>query len=162
MKPVCFSLPTGSSHLHVTLSACTAIMSSVLIVTPSPPTWLCILAAPVLFKEELKDMEKEEGDTIALCCVLAKPDASVTWKKGTSVLRAGGKYEMKQEGCVAEMVIHDAEPEDAGRYFCITGEQQTTAQVKIHGRVKGGVFTSSLSLLPDFLNLPLSLELSAC
>ncbi|XP_015279814.1 PREDICTED: obscurin, partial [Gekko japonicus] len=91
-----------------------------------------VTAAPVLFKEELKDVEKEEGDAVTLRCVLAKSDSSVSWKKGTTVLRSGEKYEMKQEGCVAEMVIHDAEPEDAGRYFCVTGEQQTTAQVKIH------------------------------
>lgn len=109
-------------------------MPHVLIIVPSPPTWLCILAAPVVFKEELKDTEKEEGDTVTLSCVLATPDASVTWKKGTTVLRAGEKYEMKREGCMAEMVIHNAEPEDAGRYFCVAGEQQTTAQVKIHGK----------------------------
>ncbi|XP_077160177.1 obscurin isoform X7 [Paroedura picta] len=91
-----------------------------------------VTAAPVLFKEELKDVEKEEGDSVALRCVLAQPDMSVTWKKGTTVLRAGEKYEMKQEGCVAEMVIRGTEPEDAGRYFCVAGEQQTTAQVKIN------------------------------
>ncbi|XP_042333180.1 obscurin isoform X8 [Sceloporus undulatus] len=89
-------------------------------------------AAPLIFKEELKDAEKEEGEDVALRCVLATPDVSMAWKKGTTVLRASEKYEMKKDGCVAELVIHNAEAEDAGRYSCDAGDQQSIAQVKIH------------------------------
>nr|XP_060639352.1 obscurin-like [Anolis sagrei ordinatus] len=91
-----------------------------------------VTAAPIMFKEELRDTEKEEGEVVALRCVLAAPDVTVSWKKGATVLRASEKYEMKKEGCVAELIIHDAETEDAGRYSCDTGEQQSTAQVKVH------------------------------
>nr|XP_028607457.1 LOW QUALITY PROTEIN: obscurin [Podarcis muralis] len=91
-----------------------------------------VTALPVLFKQELKDVEKEEGDTVALRCVLNKPDASVAWKKGATVLRASDKYKMKLEGCVAELFIHNSEPEDGGRYTCDAGDKQSTAQVKIH------------------------------
>uniref|UniRef100_G1KFT9 Obscurin, cytoskeletal calmodulin and titin-interacting RhoGEF n=1 Tax=Anolis carolinensis TaxID=28377 RepID=G1KFT9_ANOCA len=91
-----------------------------------------VMAAPVIFKEELRDTEKEEGEVVALRCVLATPDVPVSWKKGATVLRASEKYEMKKEGCVAELIIHDVETEDAGRYSCDTGEQQSTAQVKVH------------------------------
>ncbi|XP_053118296.1 obscurin isoform X21 [Hemicordylus capensis] len=91
-----------------------------------------VAAVPALFKQELKDTEKEEGAAIVLSCVLTKPDVPVAWKKGTTVLQASEKYRMKQEGCVAELVIHNAEPEDAGKYLCDTGDQQSTAQVKIH------------------------------
>ncbi|XP_062979003.1 obscurin [Elgaria multicarinata webbii] len=91
-----------------------------------------VTAAPALFKEELMDTEKEEGGTVALRCMLAAPDAPVTWKKGTTILRASEKYEMKRDGCVAELVIRNAEPEDAGRYSCNVRDQQSVAQVKIH------------------------------
>lgn len=97
--------------------------------------WVCLLAVPVLIKQALKDMEKEEGDTVTLRCVFTKPDVPVAWKKGAAVLQTSEKYKMKREGCVAELVIHSAEPEDAGSYSCSAGEQQSTAQIKIHGRV---------------------------
>lgn len=102
--------------------------------------WLCVSATPTRFKEELKDTEKAEGDTVALRCVLASPNISTSWKKGSTILRANEKYEMKQEGCVAELVIRNVEPKDAGRYCCDIGDQQSVAQVKIHGRVNEDTF----------------------
>ncbi|XP_062424696.1 obscurin isoform X3 [Rhea pennata] len=93
---------------------------------------LVVKALPVLFKQTLEDTEKEEGKTVSLRCEVTKPDAPVVWKKGGDTLQAGAKYEMKQKGTVAELVIHNAEAEDAGRYTCDTGDQQTTAEVKIH------------------------------
>ncbi|XP_074757193.1 obscurin isoform X8 [Athene noctua] len=89
-------------------------------------------AVPVLFKQALENVEIEEGKSVSMRCELTKADATVVWKKGEVTLRASDKYEMKQKGTVAELVIHNAEPGDAGRYTCDTGEQQTTAQVKIH------------------------------
>ncbi|XP_029863782.1 obscurin isoform X27 [Aquila chrysaetos chrysaetos] len=89
-------------------------------------------AAPVLFKQALENTEMEEGKSVSLRCELTKADATVVWKKGEATLQASAKHEMKQKGTVAELVIHHAEPEDAGRYTCDTGDQQTTAHVKIH------------------------------
>ncbi|PKK31952.1 obscurin, cytoskeletal calmodulin and titin-interacting RhoGEF, transcript variant X8 [Columba livia] len=91
-----------------------------------------VKAVPVLFKQALENTETEEGKSVSLRCELSKADATVVWKKGEAALQASAKYEMKQKGTVAELVIHNAEPEDAGRYTCDTGDQQTTAQVKIH------------------------------
>lgn len=99
-----------------------------------PDPCFCILAVPVLFKQTLENTETEEGKSVSLRCELTKADATVVWKKGEATLQASAKYEMKQKGTMAELVIHNAEPEDAGRYTCDTGDQQTTAQVKIHGR----------------------------
>ncbi|XP_021244944.1 obscurin isoform X10 [Numida meleagris] len=89
-------------------------------------------AVPVLFKQTLENTEMEEGKSVSLRCEITKADATVVWKKGEATLQASAKYEMKQKGTMAELVIHNAEPEDAGRYTCDTGDQQTTAQVKIH------------------------------
>ncbi|NXE46657.1 OBSCN protein, partial [Casuarius casuarius] len=68
---------------------------------------------PVLFKQTLENMEMEEGKTVSLRCELTKPDAPVVWKKGGDTLQASAKYEMKQKGTVTELVIHNAEAEDA-------------------------------------------------
>ncbi|KAG6929398.1 obscurin, cytoskeletal calmodulin and titin-interacting RhoGEF, partial [Chelydra serpentina] len=91
-------------------------------------------ALPVLFKQNLQNTEMDEGSTVALRCEITKPEARVVWKKGGAILQESARYELKQKGCVAELLIHNAEPEDAGRYTCDTGDQQTIAQVKIHGR----------------------------
>lgn len=90
----------------------------------------------------------EAGKSVSLRCELTKADATVVWKKGEVTLQASAKYEMKQKGTVAELVIHNAEPEDAGRYTCDTGDQQTTAQVKVHGRNKTPACDHLLLFLP--------------
>ncbi|XP_019363471.1 PREDICTED: obscurin [Gavialis gangeticus] len=92
---------------------------------------LAVRALPVLFKQNLQNTETEEGSTVALRCELTEPNAPVVWKKAGAALQANAKYEMKQQGSVAELVIHNAKSEDAGRYTCDTGDQQTTAQVRI-------------------------------
>ncbi|NXN91987.1 OBSCN protein, partial [Rhinopomastus cyanomelas] len=74
---------------------------------------LCVLAVPVLFKQALENTAMEEGKSVSLRCELTKADATVVWKKGEATLQASAKYEMKQKGTVAELVIHNAEPEDA-------------------------------------------------
>ncbi|NXK47754.1 OBSCN protein, partial [Chauna torquata] len=75
--------------------------------------WFCILAVPALFKQTLENTEMEEGKSVSLRCELTKADATVVWKKGEATLQASAKYEMKQKGTMAELVIHNAEPEDA-------------------------------------------------
>lgn len=113
-----------------------------------PDPWLCVPAVPVLFKQALENTDTEEGKSVSLRCELTKADATVVWKKGEATLQASAKYEMKQKGTVAELVIHNAEPEDAGRYTCDTGDQQTTAQVKIHGRNETPACDHLLLFLP--------------
>lgn len=113
-----------------------------------PNRWVCVLAVPILFKQALENTATEEGQSVSLRCELTKADATVVWKKGESALQASAKYEMKQKGTVAELVIHNAEPEDAGRYTCDAGDQQTTAHVKIHGRNKTPACAPALSFLP--------------
>lgn len=54
--------------------------------------------------------------------------------KGNEILQAGDKYEFKQRGTVAELVIRDAKTSDAGEYACSTGELKTSARVEVTGR----------------------------
>ncbi|MEE6467486.1 hypothetical protein FKM82_007266 [Ascaphus truei] len=88
---------------------------------------LSVKALPVRFKQDLKDLEVEEGSTVTLSCEVTKPDAPVVWKKGITILQANDK----QEGSVSELVICDLVLEDAGDYTCVCGDQQTTAAVRV-------------------------------
>ncbi|OXB75204.1 UNVERIFIED_CONTAM: hypothetical protein H355_002737 [Colinus virginianus] len=93
---------------------------------------LTVNALPALFKKELQNTEAEEGGTVTLRCELTKPKAPVEWRKGDTTLYPGFKYEMKQQGSCAELVIYDLELDDSGKYTCDSGHQQTTAAVTVH------------------------------
>lgn len=119
----------------------------------------CFSAAvlPVLFKEELKNVESEEGGTAVLHCEISKPDAPVEWRKGGVVIQASDKYEMKLKGSIAELIIHGVEPDDCGDYTCSTGYEITTGSVYVQGKVKCG--GTALILLPGFI-IPKSLTVT--
>ncbi|NXG40949.1 OBSCN protein, partial [Psilopogon haemacephalus] len=68
---------------------------------------------PVLFKQELQSTEAEEGDAATLRCELTKPKAPVEWRRGDVPLYPGLKYEMKQQGTTAELIIYDLELDDS-------------------------------------------------
>lgn len=88
---------------------------------------------PVIFKQELQNEEAKEGKQVRLTCELSKPGAPVKWMKGDTVLHASEKYEFKQHGTVAELIIRDVKTIDAGDYTCSAGELKTTARVKVNG-----------------------------
>lgn len=56
------------------------------------------------------------------------------WKIGPKVLKASDKYQMRQSGSTAELVIRDLEVKDAGDYTCVCGDQKTTAALTVHGK----------------------------
>ncbi|NWS19800.1 OBSCN protein, partial [Pachyramphus minor] len=68
---------------------------------------------PLLFKQELQNEEAKEGKQVKLSCELSKPGAPVKWMKGDTVLHASEKYEFKQQGTVAELIIRDVKSTDA-------------------------------------------------
>ncbi|NWR85614.1 OBSCN protein, partial [Furnarius figulus] len=68
---------------------------------------------PLLFKQELQNEEVKEGKQVKLSCELSKAGTPVTWLKGDTVLCASDKYEFRQHGTVAELVIRDVRAVDA-------------------------------------------------
>eukprot|EP00066_Takifugu_rubripes_P023926 XP_011613192.1 PREDICTED: LOW QUALITY PROTEIN: obscurin-like [Takifugu rubripes] len=86
---------------------------------------------PPFFKKTLQSVKAEEGATVSLCCELSKPGASVQWKKNEMALRAGRKYEMKQDGCLTELQIKDLKLEDSGSYSCHAGKAGTSATLAV-------------------------------
>ncbi|NWR35456.1 OBSCN protein, partial [Tachuris rubrigastra] len=74
---------------------------------------LVVQEKPLLFKQELRNEEAKEGKQVKLTCELSKPGAPVKWMKGDAVLHASEKYEFKQHGTVAELIIRDVKSVDA-------------------------------------------------
>eukprot|EP00063_Salmo_salar_P071847 XP_014046682.1 PREDICTED: obscurin-like isoform X2 [Salmo salar] len=93
---------------------------------------LKIKALPVIFKQDLRSQEVEEGGSVTLHCELSKPGVPVEWGKGTQVLQSGEKYQMKQKDCSVELQVCDLKPEDTGTYHCRTGDTESSAYLKVN------------------------------
>lgn len=83
--------------------------------------------------KELKSVEAVEGGTATLRCQLSR-EVPVEWRKGHALLRPSNKYRMRQEGTLAELLIHDLDARDAGDYTCVVGNQKTTAALSVNGK----------------------------
>lgn len=96
-------------------------------------------AVPATFKVSLKSQAAEEGNSMTLQCELSKKGVPVQWEKQGQLLSeevSRGKYEMRLEGKTAKLTIINIQPEDAGKYSCITGDEKTTAEVKVKREFK--------------------------
>lgn len=74
-----------------------------------------------------------EGDSVRLHCELSKPGVPLEWRKGELGLCPCAKYDIRQTGHLAALVIHNTGPEDSGTYTCDTGNHQSTAQLDVKG-----------------------------
>uniref|UniRef100_A0A0D9RVE4 non-specific serine/threonine protein kinase n=1 Tax=Chlorocebus sabaeus TaxID=60711 RepID=A0A0D9RVE4_CHLSB len=85
------------------------------------------------FETRLQSLEQETGDIARLCCQLsdAESGATVQWLKEGVELHAGPKYEMRSQGALRELLIHQLEAKDTGEYACVTGGQKTTASLRV-------------------------------
>ena len=84
----------------------------------------------------MKNLEASEVHNVTLHCELSKPGVLLQWWKGEEEVSEGlfgGRFLVKQEGKIAEMTIQNVQPEDAGKYSCVTGDQKTTAELNVKG-----------------------------
>ncbi|XP_045659965.1 obscurin isoform X26 [Ursus americanus] len=88
-------------------------------------------ARPARFQEGLKDLEVLEGGAATLRCTLSSVVTPVEWHRGDEVLQPGGKYSLRQEGTVLELVVRDLRPQDSGQYSCCFGDQMTLATLTV-------------------------------
>lgn len=90
-------------------------------------------ALPVLFKSPLKNLESKAGKNAVFRCELDKAGAKVIWRKDKSVIEASKKYQLKQDGAVAELIIYKLQGGDAGEYGCETEHDRTSAKLTVKG-----------------------------
>ncbi|CAN9502812.1 unnamed protein product [Ophioblennius macclurei] len=95
-----------------------------------------VKAAAVSFKKELESQEATEGGEVSLTCETSHQDCTVTWKKGSAVLRQGEKYSLEKKGCAHVLVIHKVSVEDGGEYSCDAGDKKSTAALTVKERVR--------------------------
>ncbi|XP_056105326.1 obscurin-like isoform X15 [Rhinichthys klamathensis goyatoka] len=88
-------------------------------------------ALPAIFTQALKNQTAVEGESIRFQCELSKADIPVEWRRGEIGLCPCAKYEFKQDGHHAQLVINYLEPEDSGDYICDTGDRQSTAYLEV-------------------------------
>ena len=88
------------------------------------------------FKQKLRNVLIEEGNTAAFRCELSKPGYTVEWRKrGNELIRNGQKHHMRQRDLLVELRIFDVMPEDSDIYTCICGDIETTATLTVNGNV---------------------------
>ncbi|XP_065729549.1 obscurin [Phocoena phocoena] len=88
-------------------------------------------AQPVQFQEGLKDVEVLEGGAATLHCMLSSVAMPVEWRRGDEVVKPGGKYSLRQEGTMLELLIRDLRPQDSGQYSCCFRDQITSARLTV-------------------------------
>lgn len=91
-------------------------------------------ALPVLFKIALHNLETEAEENAVFRCELTKPRAKVTWRKNNNVIESSSKYELKQDGVVAVLIIYKLQRGDSGDYSCETEHDRTSAKLTVNGR----------------------------
>ncbi len=72
---------------------------------------------------------------MTLSCEFAPSPRVVRWFKGRTALKTSNKYSMKRDRKRAELTVHGLTGMDAGQYRCMAGGTQSTAHVKVEGRL---------------------------
>ncbi|XP_051543318.1 obscurin-like [Myxocyprinus asiaticus] len=88
-------------------------------------------AHPILFKMTLHDLETEAEENAVFRCELTKPGAKIIWRNGKTVIEASTKYQLKQNGAVAELIIYKLQGRDSGEYSCETEHDRTSAKLTV-------------------------------
>ncbi|KAM4605629.1 obscurin [Polymixia lowei] len=87
----------------------------------------------VLILEKPHNTVALEGETVTLACTISDPTATVTWIRNNASVKAGLKYDLRQNGASRQLRIHNVVPQDSGTYSCDTGDARCDATLTVEG-----------------------------
>ncbi|XP_023191845.1 obscurin isoform X17 [Xiphophorus maculatus] len=87
----------------------------------------------VVILEKPHNAAAAEGETVTLSCSISDSNASLTWMRNNVPIQAGIKYDLKKNGAVHQLRIHNLVPEDSGIYICDTGDAQCEVTLTVQG-----------------------------
>ncbi|KAM3849152.1 obscurin-like [Diretmus argenteus] len=87
----------------------------------------------VLILEKPHDTVALEGETVTLACVISDPKATVNWIRNNVAIAASLKYDLRKDGALQQLRIHNLVPEDSGTYLCDTGDAQCDVTLTVEG-----------------------------
>ncbi|XP_074766240.1 obscurin-like protein 1 isoform X3 [Athene noctua] len=88
---------------------------------------LHVKEVPVLFVNKREEREKLlvlEGGSAVLSAVASTDRANITWLGPQRAAVAGERCELRQDGRVHSLILHNVAKEDAGTYTCLSPEDQ--------------------------------------
>ena len=75
-----------------------------------------------------------EEEDVTLSCSFSKPDAKATWLWNGRPIPVDGRYEVRAQGHLHELVIGNVRLEDGGVFKVQIGDADTSAQLSVEGR----------------------------
>ncbi|XP_059708905.1 obscurin-like protein 1 isoform X1 [Haemorhous mexicanus] len=95
---------------------------------------LHVKEAPVLFVNKREDQEKLlvlEGGSAVLSAITSTERSDVTWLGPQQAAVAGERCELRRDGRVHSLIIHNVAMEDAGSYTCLSPHDQMQFDVNV-------------------------------
>ncbi|KAH9498303.1 hypothetical protein Btru_006488 [Bulinus truncatus] len=92
---------------------------------------LKIYEIPPIFTMPLDDQEVPEKEMVIFECQVSKKDRPVQWLKDGKKITLDDRIQAITDGFIQQLVIEDARLEDAGKYTCVMGDEQTTGELKV-------------------------------
>ncbi|TRZ27046.1 hypothetical protein HGM15179_000091 [Zosterops borbonicus] len=95
---------------------------------------LHVKEAPVLFVNKREEQEKLlvlEGGSAVLSAITSTERADVTWLGPQQAAVAGERCELRRDGRVHSLIIHNVAMEDAGTYTCLSPHDQMQFDVNV-------------------------------
>ncbi|XP_061776430.1 obscurin isoform X3 [Nerophis ophidion] len=83
------------------------------------------------FTKPLKDVQADEKTSVTLECETAQNPSTVSWLKGHTEVKLGGRFEMCHKECVLTLTIKQLEEEDGDIYTCDVGTAKSMAKVTV-------------------------------
>lgn len=95
----------------------------------------------MLFVNKREEQEKLlvlEGGSAVLSAITSTERSDVTWLGPQQAAVAGERCELRRDGRVHSLIIHNVAMEDAGTYTCLSPHDQMQFDVNVRGGRQGG------------------------